>query len=150
MKSRKSIFLLLPLLLVMACSKGSTTDGSSSVPYVAVSTSFNITAAPYTALTNVGGVVYLANVGYRGIMVYRINATPSTSCIVAFDRACTYDVTSSAAIVVAQNNGTAICTDCGSTYALSNGNVNTGPSTIGLKEYTATLNTSTNVLTITN
>lgn|SRR6185312_7052064 len=141
----KSTLLLLPIILIMSCSKSSNTDGSSNVPNVSVNVSFNITTAPYTALTTVGGVLYLTG-GYRGIMVYRLNS----NTIVSYDRACTYNISNAAAIVTPQNNGTAICTDCGSTYAISNGSVNTGPSTIGLKAYTTTFNTNTNIVTIVN
>jgi hypothetical protein len=141
----KSLLLLLPAFLIMACSKSSNTDGSSNVPNESVNITFNITNSPYTALTTVGGVIYLTG-GYRGIMVYRYNS----NTIVSYDRACTYNISSAAAIVTGQNNQTAICTDCGSTYSLQNGSVNTGPSTIGLKAYTTTFNTSTNVVTIVN
>ncbi len=135
------------ILVLNGCSKGSNPEGSTSVPNVSVSVSFNINQANYTSLNTVGGVVYLANVGYRGILVYRI----SSNSIVAFDRTCTYDISDANGIVTAQTNGTAVCLDCGSTYNLANGSVNTGPSTIGLKQYTnVNFNTVTGAVTITN
>jgi hypothetical protein len=134
-------------LLLSACSKGSNPDGSSPIPTVTVNLSININKAPYTALTTIGGVVNLTNVGNRGIILFRLNA----NTITAFDRMCSYDISNNNGIVGAQSNGTGLCIDCGSTYNLGNGGVNTGPSTIGLKQYnTNSFNTTTGALTITN
>ena len=134
-------------LLLTACSKGSNPQGSSAVPNVTVNLSININNAPYTALTTVGGVVNLTNVGNRGIILFRLNATTIT----AFDRTCPYDISNNNGIVGAQSNGTGLCIDCGSTYNLGNGGVNTGPSTIGLKQYnTSSFNATSGALTITN
>jgi Rieske Fe-S protein len=150
MIKRNFFLFLLPAVLLFSCSKNSpTTVGSSNVPNESVNISINITGANYTALTVAGGAAYL-NGGYRGIVAYRYSATPSATCIVAYDRACTYNISSSAAIVTAENNGNAVCSDCGSTYSLYNGSVNTGPTTIGLKAYKATFDPSSNILTITN
>jgi Rieske Fe-S protein len=134
------------LLLLTACNKTNSTDSSSAIPYAAVNLTLNVNSSAYTSLTPVGGVAYLTSVGYRGIMLYHINA----GTILAFDRTCSYDISDVNGIVYAQNNGTAICPDCNSTYLLANGNVNTGPSTIGLTEYHTTYVQSTGVLTITN
>src|SRR5580658_8136689 len=73
------------LLLFSACTKGNSTDSSSPVPNVTVNISINTNTSPYTGLKTVGGVIYLANVGYRGILVYRLNS----STIMAFDQTCT-------------------------------------------------------------
>jgi len=134
------------ILIISGCSKGSNPDVSSNVPSVSVNVSFNVNTPGYTALASVGGVAYLTNVGYRGILVYRI----SSSAVVAYDRTCTYDISDANGIVTAQNNGTAICLECGSTYNLSNGSVNTGPTTISLQGYTTTFNQTTGAVTITH
>src|ERR1700722_4624288 len=141
------VFIIGIALLLTACSKGSNPDGSSAIPTVTVNLSININKAPYTALTTIGGVVNLTNVGNRGIILFRLNA----NTITAFDRMCSYDISNNNGIVGAQSNGTGLCIDCGSTYNLGNGGVNTGPSTIGLKQYnTNSFNITTGALTITN
>ena len=141
------VFVAAPILLINACSKtNNETDISTAVPYVAVNLSINIRSSSYATLATVGGVAYLTNVGYRGIVLYRL----STSTILAFDRTCTYNLPDAGGVVYALTNGTAQCVDCSSIYNLSDGSVNTGPTTIGLKEYTTTYNTVTGELTITN
>jgi hypothetical protein len=143
------VFFAGTVLLLTACSKGTNPQGSSPIPNVTVNLSININKSPYTALTTIGGVVNLTGtgVGNRGIMLFRLNA----NTITAFDRMCSYDISNNNGIVGAQSNGTGLCIDCGSTYNLANGGVNTGPSTIGLKQYnTSSFNATTGALTITN
>ena len=143
------IFLLLSLLVVNSCSKGTNpataTSTSSAVPYVAVNISFNINNLLYTSLKTVGGTLTLTG-GYRGILLYRRDA----NTIVAYDRTCTYNISDANGVVQAQNNGTAICLDCSSTYSLYNGTVNSGYSTMGLQVYTTTFNSSTGAVTVTH
>ena len=141
--------LVLPVfitLLFAACSKGSNQDSSSPVPNVSVNLSIKINNSNYATLAPVGGIAYLANVGYRGIMLYHLSSTT----IMAYDRTCTYDISDAGGIVNAQNNGSAICVDCSSTYNLTDGSVITGPTTIGLKVYATTYNATTGTLTISN
>jgi Rieske Fe-S protein len=132
------------ILLFTACSKNDADDTSTAVPNVTVSLSVN--ANSYNTLATVGGVAYISNAGYRGIMLYRASKTS----ILAFDRTCTYDISDANGIVYALTNGTATCPDCGSVYNLSDGSVNTGPTTIGLKQYTAAFNPNTGALIIIN
>lgn len=133
-------------LLFTACSKNNDEYTSSSVPNVSVNLSININTSAYATLASIGGIAYLTNVGYRGIVLYRL----SNSSILAFDRTCTYDLPDANGVVYALTNGTAVCADCNSIYNLTDGSVNTGPTTIGLKEYTTSFNATTGVLTITN
>jgi hypothetical protein len=142
------VFVFVVVWLFASCSKSASTSttGSSNVPTVTVNTTFNINSSNYSTLATVGGVVDLVNVGYRGILVYRL----STTTITAFDRTCTYDISDANGIVYAQTNGSAVCLDCNSTYNLTNGGVDIGPSTIGLKQYTVNFNPSTGVVIITN
>lgn len=134
------------LLLFTACNKDESDDSSSNVPYVAVNVTININSSAFNTLTKVGGVAYLTNVGYRGIVLYRYSVTSIT----AFDRTCTYDLPDANAIIYALNNGTAECPDCGSIYSLYDGTVNIGPTTIGLTRYTTAFNINTGLLAIAN
>jgi hypothetical protein len=141
------IFITGAPLLFTSCSKNDAeADTSTAVPSVTVNVAININSAPYTTLKNVGGIAYITNVGYRGIILYRA----ATNMITAFDQTCTYDLPNTNGIVYAQSSGTAQCSDCSSIYNLGDGSVATGPSTLGLKEYKTIFNTNTGVLTITN
>ncbi|MGP8216213.1 MAG: hypothetical protein ACLQQ4_11650 [Bacteroidia bacterium] len=139
------VFIAGIILSLTGCSKGNNPEGSSPVPNVTVNVSININTPAYNTLLNSGGQAYVTG-GYRGIILFRLNS----STITAFDRTCTYNLSDANGIVQAQTNGTAICLDCGSEYNLSNGGVNSGPATIGLKQYNATFNTTTGALSITN
>ena len=133
------------LLLLNSCSKGINPEASTAIPNVSVHLNININSSPYTPLQNIGGIVYV-NGGNRGILLYRRDA----NTIMAYDRTCSYDLSDNKGIVDSQNNGTAICLECSSTYSLYNGNVNTGPSTIGLKSYSDSFSPGTGQLTVTN
>lgn len=137
------------ILLTNGCGKSNNNpEESTPVPNVTVNVSFNINNVGYTGLKTVGNVVYLANVGYRGIMVYRLHSSGANQ-LVAYDRTCTYNLAGNG-IVVAQTNLTAICLDCSSTYDLGTGNMLSGPSTLGIKPYALSFNSSTGAVTITN
>ena len=138
--------LFFSVVIFNSCSKSASAGGSSQVPYKTVNVSININTTGYTALATVGGVVDLANVGYRGIMCYRLNSTT----IMAYDRTCTYNLSDNNGIIYAQNNGTAICLECNSTYLLSNGSVSAGPTTIALKSYKVAFDQTTGDVTVTN
>ncbi|HTA84159.1 MAG TPA: hypothetical protein VK783_14540 [Bacteroidia bacterium] len=140
------ISIILSVLLLNGCSKGTNPEGSTAIPTVSVNVTGNINSSPYTPLLTVGGVVYI-NGGYRGILLYRSTST----AIMAFDRACTYDLSNPNGIVTAQSSGaTGLCIDCGSTYSLLNGDLLSGPSTMGIQSYPTTFNTSTGLFTVKN
>jgi hypothetical protein len=143
---KTAVILLFAVTLLLASCAKSNTDSSSQVPYVAVNLNLNVNTTGYTALQAVGGLVDLANVGYRGIMVYRL----APNSIVAYDRTCTYDISDANGIVYAQSNATATCLECNSTYLMSTGAVSAGSSTIGLKKYTVNFNQTTGAFSITN
>lgn len=134
------------ILLITSCTKNNSDYSSSAVPNETVNLTLNINSSAYASLATVGGIAYLTNVGYRGILLYRY----SSNTIMAYDRTCTYDIADAGGVVYAETNGTAVCVDCGSAYNLNNGSVNAGPTTIGLKVYITTYNASTGVLTINN
>ncbi len=133
------------ICLFAACSKGPNPDISSNVPYVKVNVTINIYTSAYTTLTKVGGQAYVSG-GNRGLILCRV----SSSTIVAFDRTCTYNIGDANGIVQGQTDGTAICLECQSEYNLTNGGVNAGPTTIGLKEYNVSFNSTSGSVTITN
>jgi len=139
------LFIVGTTWLFSSCTKGYNPDASSNIPNVTVNLSANINSAGYTGLKTVGGQAY-ATGGYRGIVLYRLNA----STIMAFDRTCSYDLSDANGIVQAQTNGTAICLECSSEYNLANGNVVVGPSTIGLKAYNCTFYPSTGAFIVNN
>lgn len=146
-RTLRNLFIALSgiILLITSCSKDNAeADTSTNVPTVTVNMDINISA--YNTLAATGGTAYIANAGYRGIVLYRYSYTT----ILAFDRTCTYDLPDASGVVYALTDGTAICPECNSAYNLYNGGVNSGPSTIGLKGYHTAFNPKTGSLIITN
>jgi nitrite reductase/ring-hydroxylating ferredoxin subunit len=83
-------------------------------------------------LNAIGGYIYIASSGVRGIIVYRKSATE----FVALDRNCTYDPKAACATVVVDNtNFFAEDTCCHSKFQINNGQVVNGPAALPLKEY---------------
>ncbi len=102
----------------------------------------------HPALYNVGGVDTVSNVGIHGIIIYR-----GSSVFYAYERACTYDgTTSSAAKIFSYQTFSARCALCGSVYSISDGsgNVTHLPATYALKQYTVSFDASSDIIHITN
>jgi len=125
---KKFIYILLPILLFsFGCEK----DEDSTIPLVNVDIYIYSTNPEFIDLNAVGGWTYVTG-GSRGIIVYRI----SNSEFKAFDRHCTYDASSSCALVsVDGTNITAFDDCCGSKFILTTGAVSQSPATVPLKQY---------------
>lgn len=129
-KVYKTVLLVFFLLIGLnGCKK----DYVSIVPYVYVNFSFNPTS--YIELNIPGGSVYLSNVGYGGIVVFR-DLTDSSNPFLAFDASCTHEV-SQKTRVTADGSGIATCPVCGSQFILfgGNGSPTKGPAVEPLKQY---------------
>lgn len=129
---------LLPLFLmgiIVACKKTTTL---SVVPNQSVSFTANINYPPYTNLQNVGGWVYVHNVGYDGIILYR--SSPNT--ILAYDRGCPYDCATKKLAIDTVDRVGGIIAECPVCYTVYNlpggGTVASGPGTLALKQYYTT------------
>jgi nitrite reductase/ring-hydroxylating ferredoxin subunit len=119
-------------------------DDSSNIPLVEVNFTINIEDPNYINLQSVGGSVEVSG-GSRGIILYRLSSTE----IRAFDRHCTFQPSSSCAIVTVDPNGiTASDQCCGSSFLLSDGNVTNPPATVPLKRYNTFFDGT--LLTVTN
>jgi Rieske Fe-S protein len=101
----------------------------------------NINPTNFIELNIPGGSYYFGNYGYGGVLIFR-DLTDSTNPFLAFDAACTYEV-SSTCRVVADGSGLAKCPCCGSQYILfgGNGSPTKGPAIEPLKQYRATYST---------
>lgn len=133
-------FTFLILFFFFACED----DTHSGIPLVDTNISISINDPAYSRLTTVGGWEYLTG-GSRGILVYRI----TTSEFKAYDRHCTFQPSSTCALIsVAANNITASCDCCGSKFSLLNGSVTSPPANSPLQEYRTYFDG--NILRITN
>ena len=119
--------LLIPILLFNGCKK----DENSNIPLVVVNVVIHVNDPAFNNITVPGGWTYL-NGGSRGLIVYRA----SNDAFKAYDRHCTYDATSSCALVsIEVNNITGLDDCCGSKFRITDGAVTQGPANLPLKEY---------------
>lgn len=90
------------------------------------------------------------NGGYNGIIVTNVEGIDiSGEIYAAYDATCTYDSEVSGA-VVEENDIFATCPICGSKYNLLYGSVESGPTGLALKKYTARYNQTQKIIIITN
>lgn len=80
---KKFIFLFFLAFFTASCLQ-ETEQGNSFVPYVVVNKSININLASYNDLLTPSGYVVIANLGYRGVIVYNMG----NGGYIAFDLAC--------------------------------------------------------------
>lgn len=132
------------LLPNTACKKVNNCNG---VPNVSVYFTVNIINTP--ALNSPGGsAVFSGGYNNNGVLVYCYQM----GNYLAYDCTCPYDgETNAKALIVAQAGGIyAVCPVCGSSFLLSNGSPNKGPSTCPLKSYPASINQTNNTITVQN
>lgn len=130
LKTRSYIFILL-LFSVFSCSK----DNNANIPLVNVNFTINVNNPAYSNVAVPGGWMYI-NGGSRGIILYRY----SNDEFRAFDRHCTYDVTSTCGLVSVDNSNIVGFDDCcGSKFLVSDGSVTQGPANLPLKAYNTSL-----------
>lgn len=131
---KKWLYILLALFS-LACSKD---DDNSNIPLVSVNYYIHVNDPAYNAVTVPGGWMYL-NGGSRGIILYRA----SNDQFKAYDRHCTFQPTSTCALVsVETNNITAFDDCCGSKFLLTDGSVTKNPANLPLKQYQTTFDGS--------
>ena len=129
MKTLLSSILIIFLLFNSSCKS----DNPYSIPYVLV----NFYVYPNTIDSDLGvsKFKYFSQVGYRGIVVYRMG----TDQFLAYDRACTFDSENTTAIIKVDPSGLfAVCPVCGSKYILTDGYPFQGPAKNPLVQYNAT------------
>lgn len=124
----KKWYYILFVTILVACSKD---ENNSNIPLVSVNYYLQINNPAYNPVTVPGGWMYI-NGGSRGIILYRV----SNDEFRAYDRHCTYQPTSTCALVsVETNNITALDDCCGSKFLLTNGSVTKSPASLPLKQY---------------
>lgn len=127
-------------ILLLSCED----NENNGVPLVATNIIIQINDPAYQNLSTVGGWEYITG-GSRGIIVYRL----STTEFKAYDRHCTFQPSSTCALVsVHPNNISATDNCCGSSFSLQNGSVTSPPAAAPLKEYITHFDGS--ILRITN
>lgn len=141
MSQKKITTFLLTLYSMLIFSTISCKDDNknSNIPLVQVNFYLEINDPAYINLQTIGGWEYLSG-GSRGIIVYR----SSPNEFKAFDRHCTFQPSSTCAIVsVDANNITATDDCCGSSFILTDGSVTKPPANYPLKAYQTSFDGST-------
>jgi Rieske Fe-S protein len=131
--SRKLYSPLLVIFFLLAGTNACKDDYTSVIPYVYVD--MNINPTNFIELNIPGGSYYFADEGYGGIILFR-DLTDNSNPYLAFDAACTHEV-STTTRVVADASGIATCPTCKSQFILFSGNGSPikGPAVEPLKQY---------------
>jgi nitrite reductase/ring-hydroxylating ferredoxin subunit len=125
---KKFILFISCIAFVVSCKK----DDGSQVPNVSVDVYVYLTQPSNSALNSVGNWKYIEG-GIKGIVVYH----QSQETFTAFDRACPHDYDQAASrIDVDSVNLSFIDRNCGSKFNLLTGNVDQGPATHPMRQYT--------------
>jgi nitrite reductase/ring-hydroxylating ferredoxin subunit len=131
--SRNLIRAFLVIILVSFGINGCKDDYTSVIPYVYVN--YTLNPSNIIELNVPGGSVYIPNVGYGGLLVFR-DLVDSSNPFLAYDAACTYEVLSSVR-VVSDGSGLATCPVCKSQFLLfsGSGSPSKAPASQPLKQY---------------
>jgi nitrite reductase/ring-hydroxylating ferredoxin subunit len=139
---------LTPALLIVlllngtSCKKETTCNG---VPNVSVYFQLDLNLG-YPSLVPVGNNQIFTG-GNGGVIVYHFTSSQFNS----YDCTCPYDGSNSKARITATQGGLyGICPVCGSSFLLSSGSPNKGPSTCPLKPYTTNYDPPSNTVTVQN
>lgn len=132
------LFVFLAGAIIFSCKKAGTNQNVQSNCTISQATqtpvNFTILAGSgqFFPLNTIGGYIYVANVGIKGIIVFRA----TSSQFIALERSCTKDGCDITKAKVWFQAGNA-CKDstCGSIFSASDGSVQTGPATIPLYQY---------------
>lgn len=117
--------------LIFGLSTSCNDEDNNNIPLVEVNFIIQLNDPDYIRLQTVGGWEYVSG-GSRGIILYRL----SQDQISAYDRHCTFQPSSTCALVsVDPNNITASDDCCGSAFLLNNGSVSRPPARTPLKQY---------------
>jgi len=140
------VIIFLFFLPSSSCKKETTCNG---VPVVSVY--FQANLALYPQLNPPGNnEVFSGGYQYNGVLVYHYTANQ----FYAYDCTCPYDGENNSKAVVSASSVSslyAVCPVCGSSFLLSTGSPNKGPSTCPLKAYTnTTYDAGTNTVTVSN
>lgn len=133
--SRKVYQTVLLCFFLLVGNSGCKDDYTSIIPYVPIN--MNINPINLIELKIPGGSFYFKNAGFGGVIVVN-NWGDATTPFLAFDAACTYEVSSLTRVAVKENGSvTATCPKCGSQFMLfgGNGSPNIGPATEPLRQY---------------
>ncbi|MFY9152007.1 MAG: hypothetical protein WAO52_08335 [Prolixibacteraceae bacterium] len=131
--SGKVIKTVLILTVLILGFNGCKDDYTSVIPAVYVNMDINPTN--FIEFNIPGGSYYFPSAGFGGIIIFR-DLVDSSNPYLAFDAACTYEV-SSLVRVVAHESGIATCPECKSQFILFGGNGAPikGPAAEPLKQY---------------
>ena len=102
------------------------------IPFAFVNEDINLNLIQYQSLKNNGGFVYY-DAGYKGLIIYH----EGNGIYRVFERACSYDPTSSCSPVTVDASGLFMKHDCCKSSFGFDGNPSGGPATVQLLQYYA-------------
>lgn len=138
--------LLSAFLITLALLSGCRSDTGDFVPNVLVDANISLNLPSYQPLNVVGGLVFVRDLGYRGIVIHRLTLDEFR----VFDMACTFQP-SIACHVIGLDTATNLlqCGCCESRFSLD-GFPARGPASLNLRSYRSLYSPTTNTLRITN
>lgn len=143
LKKKKLNFCIIAVIILffLACRD----EENNNIPLVEVNFQRNLNEPDLLNLQSIGGWVMVSG-GSRGIILYRTSSTE----VKAYDRHCTFQPSSTCALVSVDANGfTASDQCCGSSFQLTNnGSVSSPPAVTPLKSYTTYIDND--ILYVTN
>lgn len=133
---------VLAFVLVTGC-RSNTGD---FVPNVLVDATISLNLPAYQQLNLIGGLVFVRDLGYRGLVVHRLTLDEFR----AYDMACTYQPSVACHVVGLDTASNLLqCGCCESRFSLD-GFPARGPASLNLRTYRTLFSPSTNTLRITN
>jgi hypothetical protein len=124
---QKILVVFLTTTIIYSCGD----SDNNNIPLVEVYFDININDPKFINLKTIGGWEYITG-GSRGIIIYRKSQVEFN----VFDRHCTFEPSSSCALIsVDASNITASDICCGSSFLLTNGSVTSPPANFPLKQY---------------
>lgn len=141
---RRSVFIVLCCITAVACEPQLTDDPIPLITFNPVV--INLGLPEYTSLRLDGGMKSFNNIGVRGVIVYRLNATTFR----AYERNCSYHPNEAGSTIdIDASNLFFKDFSCGSQFNLSDGQPTGGPAWRPLRQYHTDV-TNGGILTITS
>ncbi|MFL5753783.1 MAG: hypothetical protein ACJ76F_10285 [Bacteroidia bacterium] len=123
-------------LLFWSCGKNTNNNVSDPNSNVYVNINMYANQPDFSPISIPGGWIYKPG-GNKGVIIYRLGQSQTSSDFVAFERSCPHDGVSNgnAYVKVQSDNIHAKDTVCGSIFLITDGSVSSGPSGYPLKPY---------------
>lgn len=138
--------LLSAIAITLVLLSGCRSNTGDFVPNVLVDATLSLNLPAYQNLNLIGGLVFVRDLGYRGLVVHRLTLDEFR----AYDMACTNQPSNPCHVVALDTASNLLqCGCCESRFSLD-GFPARGPASLNLRSYRTLFSPSTNTLRITN